>query len=62
MHPTTATAGMEKQFHHQQLNMKGFDNIETSSGGEDLWQKWSWKIKTAVSGLSGDLAENTGRS
>ena len=37
--------------------MRGFDNIETLSGGsEDQWQKWS-EIKTAVSGLHGDLAE-----
>ena len=26
-------------------------------GGEDRWQSWSLKIKTAVSGINGDLAE-----
>ena len=33
--PPTATAGMEKQFQDPQLNMRGFDDIETLSGGED---------------------------
>ena len=37
--------------------MGGLDNIETLSGGEDQWQYWSWKIKTAVSGINGDLAD-----
>ena len=37
--------------------MRGFDNIETLSGGEDQWQNWSWKIKTAVSGMNGELAQ-----
>ena len=27
--PPTATAGMEKQFQHQQLKTRGFDNIDT---------------------------------
>ena len=40
----------------QQLNMRGFDNIETLLGGEDQWQSWSWTIKTAVSGMNGNLA------
>ena len=53
----TATARMEKQFRHQRLMMRGFDNIETLSGDEDLWQIWSWKIKTAVSGMNGGLVE-----
>ena len=52
--PPTATAGMEKQFQHQQLNMRGFDNIEALSGGEDRWQNWLWNIKTAVSWRSGE--------
>ena len=42
---------------HSISSMRGFDNIETPSGGEDQWHKWSWKIKTAVSGTNGDLAE-----
>ena len=50
------TAGTEKQL-QQQLNMRGFDNIETLSGGEDKWQNWSWKIKTAVPGIHRELAE-----
>ena len=37
--------------------MGGFDNIETLSVGEDQWQSASWKIKTAVSGMNGDLAQ-----
>ena len=37
--------------------MKGFDYIETLSGGADQWQNSSWKIKTAVSGMNGELAE-----
>ena len=52
--PPTATAGMEKQFQHQQLNLRGFDKIEALSGGEDRWQNWLWNIKTAVSWRSGE--------
>ena len=56
--PSTATAGMEKHFRHQQLNIRVFDNIEPLSGGEDYqWQHWSRKIKTAVSRMSGEVAE-----
>ena len=50
------TAGIERQSQQQQLNMRGFDNIETLLGGEDQWQSWSWTIKTAVSGMNGNLA------
>ena len=32
---------------HQQLNFRGFDDIETLSGGDDQWQNWSSKIRTA---------------
>ena len=31
----TATAGIERQSQQQKLNVRGFDNIETFSGGED---------------------------
>ena len=41
----------------QQLIRKGFDTIEVFSGGEKLWQNWSWKIKTAVSGMNEEFAE-----
>ena len=51
------TAGSERQSQQQQLNMRGSDNIETVSGGQDQRQNWSWKIKTAVSGMNEDLAE-----
>ena len=37
--------------------MKGFDEIEVFPGGEEQWQKWSWKIKTAVSGMNEEFAE-----
>ena len=37
--------------------MKGFDKIEVFSGGEEQWQNWSWKIKTAVSGMNEEFAE-----
>ena len=47
--------GNERQ--SQQLNLRGFDNIETFSGGEEEWQNWWWEIKTAVSGLNGELVE-----
>ena len=53
----TATAGVEKQFQHQHSNMRGFDHIETLSGAEDQWQNWSWKSKTAVSGMNLVLAD-----
>ena len=53
----TATAGIERQSQQQKLNVMGFDNIETFSGGEDQWQTWSWKVKAAVSGMNGDLVE-----
>ena len=48
------SGGNERQ--SQQLILKGFDNIETFSGGEEQWQNWSWKIKTAISGMNGELA------
>ena len=41
----------------QQLITTGFDNIETFSDGEEQWQNWSWKIKTAVSGMNEEFAE-----
>ena len=47
--------GNERQ--SQQLIMKGFDKIEVFSGGEEQWQNWSWKIKTAISGMNGELAD-----
>ena len=47
--------GNERQ--SQQLNLRGFDNIETFSGGEGKGQNWSWKIQTAVSGVNGELVE-----
>ena len=37
----------------QQLHLRGFDNIETFSGGAGKGQNWSWKIQTAVSGMNG---------
>ena len=37
--------------------MKGFDTIEVFSGGEEQWENWSWKIKTAVSGMNEEFAE-----
>ena len=49
------SGGNERQ--SQQLFMKGFDKIEIFSGGEEQWQNWSWKIKTAVSGMNEELAE-----
>ena len=41
----------------QQLIMKGFDKIEVLSGGEEQWQNWFRKIKTAVSGMNEEFAE-----
>ena len=55
--PPTGTAGMEKQFQHQHLNMRGFDHVETFLGGEDQWQNWVWKVKTTVPGMNGELAD-----
>ena len=49
------SGGNERQ--SQQLIMKGFDKIEVFSGGEEQWPNWSWKIKTAVSGMNEDFAE-----
>ena len=49
------SGGNERQ--SQQRIMKGFDKIEVFSGGEEQWQNWSWKIKTAGSGLNEELAE-----
>ena len=37
--------------------MKGFDEIKVFSGGEEQWQNWSSKIKTAVSGMNEEFAE-----
>ena len=49
------SGGNERQ--SQQLIMKEFDKIEVFSGGEEQWQNWSWKIKTAVSGMNEEFAE-----
>ena len=49
------SGGNERQ--SQQLIMKGCDKIEVFSGGEEQWQNWSWKIKTAVSGMNEEFAE-----
>ena len=49
------SGGNERQ--SQQLIMQGFDKIEVFSGGEEQWQNWSWKIKTAVSGMNEEFAE-----
>ena len=51
----TPSVGNERQ--SQQLILKGFNDIETFSGGEEQWQNWSRKFKTAVSGMSGELVE-----
>ena len=51
-HPSVGNAKQS-----QQLILKGFDDIETFSGGEEQWQNWSWKVRTAVSGMSGELVE-----
>ena len=48
------SGGNERQSQH--LIMKGFDKIEVFSGGEEQWQNWSWKIKTAVSGMNEEFA------
>ena len=49
------SGGNERQSQH--LIMKGFDKIEVFSGGEEQWQNWSWKIRTAVSGMNEEFAE-----
>ena len=49
------SGGNERQ--SQQLIMKGFGKIELFPGGEEQWQNWSWKIKTAVSGMNEEFAE-----
>ena len=49
------SGGNERQ--SQQLITKGFDKIEVFPGGEEQWQNWSWKIKTAVSGMNEEFAE-----
>ena len=40
-----------------QLNVKGFENLETFTGGEESWQMWSWKAKIAVSAMHEGLAD-----
>ena len=37
--------------------MKVFDKIEVFPGGEEQWQNWSWKNKTAVPGMNEEFAE-----
>ena len=49
------SGGNERQ--SQQLIMKGFDEFEVFSGGEEQWQNWSWKIKTVVSGMNEEFTE-----
>ena len=41
----------------QQLIMKGFGKTDVFSGGEEQLQNLSWKIKTAVSGMSEEFAK-----
>ena len=53
----TAPAGERSPFPKTQLNVKGFDNLETFPGGEEFWQTWSWKARIAVSAMHGDLAD-----
>ena len=45
-----ATAASEKQ----QLNSRGFANIDVFTAGEENGHNWSWKVRTAVSGLDDD--------
>ena len=47
--------GNERQ--SQQLITTGCDKIEVFPGGEEQWQNWSWKNKTAVSGMNEEFAE-----
>ena len=42
------SGGNERQ--SQQVIMKRFDKVQVFSGGEEQWQNWSWKIKTAEHG------------
>ena len=51
----TPSVGNERK--SQQLILKGFDDNETFSGCEEQWQNLSWKVKTAVSGMRGELVE-----
>ena len=41
----------------QQLNARGFENMAVFTEGEENWQTWLWKVRTAVSGMYGDSAE-----
>ena len=49
----TPSVGNERE--SQQLILKGFDDIETFSGGKDQLPNGSWKVRTAGPGMSGEL-------
>ena len=51
----TPSVGNERQ--SQQLILKGFNDIESFSGRKEQLQNLSWKVKTSVSGMSGELVE-----
>ena len=52
-----APPNVRNEIQSQHLILKGFDNIKTFSGGEEQWQNWSWMVKTAVSGMCGELGD-----
>ena len=41
----------------RELDVKGYENIEIFSGGEEAWRGWSWKVKVATNAMSPDLME-----
>ena len=46
---------------HQQLKMRGFDNIGTLSGGKDQWQTMVVEIQDGIVGCDQRSRENIGR-
>ena len=58
--PTSAAAAAadEKTTNPKtQLNVKGFEGIETFTGGEEGWVNWSWKAKVAISAMHEELVD-----
>ena len=41
--------------HRRELDVKGFEGIETFHGGEEAWRIWNWKGKVAIKAMAPEL-------
>ena len=54
---TPAQAALSLAKEKQQQNARGLQNIDVFAGAQEHWQNWTWKVRTAESGMYSDLAE-----